>query len=450
MRVYSPGDQPVQDYFLEAHLGSGAYGEVWRALGPGQTPCALKIIRDLRGRGGGKEFRALKLLRTLRHIHLVTIQGFWVRDSLGKAKTGSDLSPGSDLMTQGPDVSRTERAVSETQKLQVEKEGGAVEGAVAEELIIAMSLCDTSLEAILRQHPHGLPLSDLVRFLSGAAEAIDYVNGHGIQHCDIKPANVLLLGEHAQVADFGIAQEIGENLSATVAACTPAYADPVVLEGHDPVDTTDLYCLATTYIELRTGRFPYRTTGKAMRRSSVLNAKRKLDFDFTGIPGPEQAVLLKALAADPDERLFRGARKAQDFMEEIRHATGVAGSDRIKLQIKRPDRRHYQAGDEPVTGYVLQEKMGAGSFGEVWRATGPGNLSCAVKIISDLRRRGGSKEFKSLKLLRDVRHVHLVDIHGFWTKDAVGPAGEVTDDESSAGRACDRHDALRTEPGGSA
>ena len=171
----------------------------------------------------------------------------------------------------------------------------------------------------------GLPIEDLIRYMTGAAQAIDHVNELGIQHCDIKPGNVLVIGgseKHAKVCDFGLAQEIGDDLGEkeNAVACTPAYADPVVLDGEEPVDTTDLFCLAMTYAELRLGRLPFHRNARMTRRH-VLEAKRNADYDLAGIPEEEQKILLGALAADPAERTFRGKRKSQDFVDALRAVT---------------------------------------------------------------------------------------------------------------------------------
>ena len=38
-------------------------------------------------------------------------------------------------------------------------------------------------------------------------------------------------------------------------------------------------------------------------------------------------------------------------------------------------------GAEPLAGYVLNERIGVGGYGEVWKATAAGGLHKAVKFI---------------------------------------------------------------------
>lgn len=70
-------------------------------------------------------------------------------------------------------------------------------------------------------------------------------------------------------------------------------------------------------------------------------------------------------------------------------------------------------GDEPVPGFRLVERLGRGSFGEVWKATGLGHTWAALKFIS-LCRNVGIKEFRALLRVQQVWHVHLMPVRGIW------------------------------------
>jgi serine/threonine protein kinase len=70
-----------------------------------------------------------------------------------------------------------------------------------------------------------------------------------------------------------------------------------------------------------------------------------------------------------------------------------------------------EAGFEPITGYVLRERLGAGGFGEVWMADAPGGLRKAIKFVfgsvDDDRAAG---ELKSLQRIRQVHHPFLLSL----------------------------------------
>src|SRR5688572_900147 len=53
-----------------------------------------------------------------------------------------------------------------------------------------------------------LPVADVVALVREVADALAYAHANGVVHRDVKPANVLIDGGHAVVADFGVAKAL--------------------------------------------------------------------------------------------------------------------------------------------------------------------------------------------------------------------------------------------------
>ena len=213
MHLYTVGDEPIPGYRLTRFLGVGGYGQVWAASSPGGIDIALKAL-SVTGTRGGKELRGVGLVKKLRHPNLVPLIAYWVKDEFNNIVDGGML---------------------ETQSLRGE----------ATELIIAMGLGDKSLaqrlDEVKKEGLTGVPLDELLNYFTGAAKAIDFLNqpvhllgsgqGVSIQHCDIKPGNMLIVGNEIQVCDYGLARAIAPDVRATAAtgAGTQAYSAPELL-----------------------------------------------------------------------------------------------------------------------------------------------------------------------------------------------------------------------------
>lgn len=286
------GDEPVPGFKLVARLGRGSFGEVWKATGPGGTWAALKFIGLFRS-AGMKEFRALLRVKQVRHVHLTPIIGMWLADENGRVLDDACWEP---LASQG--------------------EGGATLPAkfaslAPTELIVAMPLGEKDLAARLAEcraaGERGIPLPELLGYMRDAAEGLDYLNaprhdlGEGpvaMQHGDVKPQNLLIVGGSVQVCDFGLARALSANGSTTGIGGSPAYIAPECLRDRKPSATADQYSLAITYVELRTGMLPF----DDISHFGILDAHAHGKLNLSGLPEAERAIVARASAMNPQAR----------------------------------------------------------------------------------------------------------------------------------------------------
>jgi serine/threonine protein kinase len=249
------GARPLPEYELVGLLGRGGYGEVWKALGPRGFPVALKFVR-MQDQAGSSELRSLDLMRGIRHAHLLPLFGAWQRDDY---------------------------------------------------LIIAMELADRTLQdrwkECREQGLLGMPADELWEAMRDAARGIDYLNEHhspgskgGIQHKDVKPQNLLLVGGSVKVADFGLARLLENTITNVTANMTPAFAAPEFLSGK-ATRWSDQYSLAASYVYLLSGHLPF-----AGSSAEVLMGHLAQPPNLDGLPGKERPIVARALAKKPEER----------------------------------------------------------------------------------------------------------------------------------------------------
>ncbi len=158
-----------------------------------------------------------------------------------------------------------------------------------------------------RKMGRGSDLGEVLRLVTPLAKALEYAHHRGIIHRDIKPSNILLEADGTPVlADFGIARILEANSSLTgegVLVGTPSYISPEQVLGR-PADTrSDLYSFAVVIYELVVGRpvFDVETSGETLLAHVHAPVVPPTQIDPELDPGLD-AVLLKALAKDPDDR----------------------------------------------------------------------------------------------------------------------------------------------------
>ncbi|MGB3713801.1 MAG: protein kinase [Candidatus Promineifilaceae bacterium] len=162
-----------------------------------------------------------------------------------------------------------------------------------------------------------LPLSESTRVALEIADALSYAHGRGMVHRDIKPANIMINEEgHVVLTDFGIAKILsGPSFTATGAMIgTPAYMSPEQGLGQPGDERSDLYALGVLFYQMATGRLPYDAdTPLAVIMKHVNEPIPLPSASVDGLPREIQAVIVKSLAKDPDERYQTGDDFANDL-----------------------------------------------------------------------------------------------------------------------------------------
>jgi eukaryotic-like serine/threonine-protein kinase len=207
--------QRIGAYVLDAAIGQGGTGTVWRARradGRFEGAVAFKLLHpSLVGRTGALRFeREGKVLARLAHPNIARLLDAGVTDG-GQPYLVLELVEGE----------RIDRH------------------------------CDTAQ----------LGVAERVALFRVVLQAVAHAHHHLVIHRDIKPGNILVDRDGCvKLLDFGIAKllqdEDGELTVDGTRALTPDYAAPEQLRG-EPVSTaTDVYALGVLLYQLLTGRHP--------------------------------------------------------------------------------------------------------------------------------------------------------------------------------------------------
>ena len=188
-------------------LGVGGYGEVWKAEAPGGLQKAIKFIYGyMSDEKATRELKALNRVKEIRHPFLLSLERIEVVDG---------------------------------------------------QLLIVTELADGSLKdrfaACQESGLPAIPRDELLAYMRDAADALDFLSENALQHLDVKPENLLMVGGRMKVADFGLVKDIQDRTCSMMGGMTPVYAAPELFDGR-PTAASDQYSLAIVYQEMLTGR----------------------------------------------------------------------------------------------------------------------------------------------------------------------------------------------------
>ncbi|HYM81613.1 MAG TPA: serine/threonine-protein kinase, partial [Candidatus Limnocylindria bacterium] len=264
--------ETLAHYLLEAEVGSGGMGVVYRArdLRLDRTVAikllAARLLADETARA--RLMREARLTSALNHPHICTVY-----------------------------------------------EVGEAEGTVylALEWVRGLTLHD-----ILAGEP--LPIETVLRCGGQIADALDHAHAHGVIHRDLKSANVIVTPEgRVKVLDFGLARrsadgpttspgETPQQLKLTTEGMmvgTPFAIAPEVLRGADGDERGDLWALGVLLYEMVTGVLPFQGRTPVELGSSILHDP--LPALPARVPAGIRMIIQRCLAKEPVQRYQRAS-----------------------------------------------------------------------------------------------------------------------------------------------
>jgi len=205
----------------------------------------------------------------------------------------------------------------------------------------------TSLDTLVQRG--ALPEKEVLALGVQLARGLAAAHAQGIIHRDLKPGNLRVTpGKVLKILDFGLAQLFAtpdaETLTETATLTDPnsfagtlAYMAPEQLKGHEPDTRSDIYATGVVLYELATGTRPFPQCGQMLwdailYSSPVAPRTKKADIS----PGLE-AVVLKCLRKDPNER-YQSAEALLADLSRVSTGDQIAASTERSVAIEASSR----------------------------------------------------------------------------------------------------------------
>ncbi len=164
----------------------------------------------------------------------------------------------------------------------------------------------TTLKDLLIKQP--LSSGQILEILTPIAGALHHAHTQGVLHRDVKPSNVLIDAQGTvYLTDFGLARIVrkGEStMSADVMLGTPYYISPEQARGGKELDArVDVYSLGVMLYQMATGQVPFTSDSSYGLIYHHIHTPPPNPGEINpAITKKVEAVILKALAKEPEER----------------------------------------------------------------------------------------------------------------------------------------------------
>ncbi len=220
---------------------------------------------------------------------------------------------------------------------------------------------------------HTLTIDTRLRLFLKVCDAVTHAHRRLVVHRDLKPSNIMIdRSGQVKLLDFGIAKLLEADSGITASAArmfTPEYAAPEQVRGELATTGVDVYALGLLLFDLLTGRRPYGATATtpAAYEQAILtqepqrpslaavqedksDAQQPMERAAARSVGPGQlsallrgdldAIVLKALRKEPEQRYASVAEFAEDVQRHLRHQPVLARRGNLRYRMGRFLRRH--------------------------------------------------------------------------------------------------------------
>jgi Tol biopolymer transport system component len=263
-----------------------------------------------------------------------------------------------------------------------------------------------------------LPLSQVLRYGTEIATALDKAHRQGIVHRDLKPGNIMITKSGAKLLDFGLAKSMIGSMATTAVAPFDAtqqkpltaegtvlgtlqYMAPEQLAAEEADARTDIFALGTVLYEMTTGRRAFDGATRTSLIASILSAEPVPISRVQPLTPPAlEHVVRKCLEKERDDRW----QSAHDIADQLRWL-GDAGSQAGVAAPVISRRRTREAAAWAVAALATVAAIALGLL--LWRkpAEAPRVLRAAVTAPPGHQLEYGRLENASLTLSPNGRFV---------------------------------------------
>ena len=282
------------------------------------TELAGYRIDELVGRGGmGVVYRA-------EHLHL--------QRTVALKLLVPELSHGEGFRKRFVREARTAAAIQHPNVVTV-FDAGEADGL----LYIAMQYVDGTDLAALLERDGALDLERTLSIVTDVGAGLDAAHELDIVHRDVKPGNILLGGDRAYLADFGLMRAMSASAPLTQGEVvgTVDYIAPEQIEGGAIDGRADVYALGCVLYHCLTGAVPYEKDSQiAVIYAHLQEQPTPPALKRPGLPAALDEVLATALAKRPQDRFASGG----ELVAALRTALGQSGASPDRPSARRVPR----------------------------------------------------------------------------------------------------------------